>query len=358
MSLRWVLGKYRLFQYRLFGRNRFGIMPKGIECLHEPFQQEINHGDVVHPCVRYIPRGYEGHKWWMVYTPYYSSNAKTENPILCYSDDEGIMPPSYWKVYCLVKRQPNKGYNSDPNLLYANHNLYVFWRENETEQCYNHGFKRATFGGVVKDGRIVDEFGPLVGTRDIEADPQTCPTFLQLHDGTFTCLAMNLRFHSNIIKKLPKWLKQPVSSIALVADLLGFWSQQKSYGVSYWTSQDIDSSFRLNGTFKFLNKNVLYRPWHVDFFQYESRTYSIVQTNQCNADICLAVSDDGFSFKMYRKPLMTNETCGKVGIYKPTGGVISGLFYLYYTAQDKKNRKLNKLYLTTMEFSELLKKLQ
>lgn len=52
---------------------------------------------------------------------------------------------------------------------------------------------------------------------------------------------------------------------------------------------------------------------------------------------------------------MTNETCGKVGIYKPTAGVVNGNFFLYYTAQDKDNRALNKLYLTAMDFGELLK---
>ena len=55
---------------------------------------------------------------------------------------------------------------------------------------------------------------------------------------------------------------------------------------------------------------------------------------------------------------MTNETSGKVGIYKPTAGVVDGRFFLYYTAQDVDNRTLNKLYLITMDFNELLKKLQ
>ena len=55
---------------------------------------------------------------------------------------------------------------------------------------------------------------------------------------------------------------------------------------------------------------------------------------------------------------MTNETCGKIGIYKPTAGVVDGLFYLYYTAQNLDNRSLNRMYLTTMDFKTLLQKLQ
>ena len=69
-----ILNVYRKIQYALCGRHHYGVMPIGRECVHEPFEQEINFGDVVHPCVRYIPKGYLGHRWWMVYTPYYGSN--------------------------------------------------------------------------------------------------------------------------------------------------------------------------------------------------------------------------------------------------------------------------------------------
>ena len=45
-------------------------------------------------------------------------------------------------------------------------------------------------------------------------------------------------------------------------------------------------------------------------------------------------------------------------MYKPTAGVVDSRFFLYYTAQDVDDRALNKLYLITMDFNELLKKLQ
>ena len=54
---------------------------------------------------------------------------------------------------------------------------------------------------------------------------------------------------------------------------------------------------------------------------------------------------------------MTNDTCQKLGIYKPAAGVIDGMLYLYYTAQDVDNRSLNKLYLTTTEFKTLMKQI-
>ena len=82
MNARYLLKQYRKFQYWVCKRFHYGIMSPGVFCSHTPYEEEFNHGDGVHPCVRYIPEGYLGHKWWMVYTPYYASNDKTENAIL------------------------------------------------------------------------------------------------------------------------------------------------------------------------------------------------------------------------------------------------------------------------------------
>lgn len=354
MSLaRNILDIYRSLQYKLCGRHKYGIMAPGTLCTHEPYEEEVNHGDVVHPCVRYISEGYEGHCWWMVYTPYYAANDKTENPILCYAESKEPIPPTHWKIYCKVQGQPSKGYNSDPNLLFANGQLYVFWRENETQRCEDHGCVRATFGGIVRDGKINDIFGPIVGTTDSERDPETSPTIIQEPDGTFRCLAMDLTFHCKFIKSLPSPIKNLVSKLVLVLDLLGICSQQKSHGIAQWSCKTVDGKYNLDRTVKFKNKNALYRPWHMDFFEWDGKLYAIVQTNQSNADICLAVSEDRMSFRFYDKPLMTNATCGKVGIYKPTSGIVEGKLYLYYTAQDVSNRALNLLYVATLPLEKV-----
>lgn len=353
-----VLSAYRKLQYRICGRSTFGVMEAGTLCSHTPFEEEINHGDVVHPCVRYIPEGYHGYKWWMAYTPYYASNDKTENPILCYGANETAEPPTHWIVAYQVQGQPEKGYNSDPTLFYDEGKLYVMWRENLTDRCVNAGFSRATFGAeVLKDG-IGEVFGPLVGTKDPEVDPETSPAFIKKEDGTYRCLATHITFYSKTIKNLPVLVKKIINPVLLVIDLLGIWSQQKAHGLAQWTCNQVDGDYCLDRTVKFQNQNTLYRPWHIDFFEWNQRLYAIVQSNQCNADICLAESIDRIHFRMFSKPLMTNETCGKIGIYKPTAGVVDGKFFLYYTAQDMDNRSLNRLYLTTMDFNTLLMNIQ
>lgn len=353
-----LLSAYRKLQYRLCGRSEYGVMDAGTLCTHTPYEEEINHGDVVHPCVRYIPEGYLGHKWWMVYTPYYASNDKTENPILCYGENETAEPPTHWIVAYQVQDQPAKGYNSDPTLFYDEGKLYVMWRENLTDRCEKAGFSRATFGADVLSDGIGEVFGPLVGTSDDEVDVETSPAFIKEEDGTYRCLATHITFHSKAIKSLPAPIKRIISPILLTIDLLGIWSQQKAHGLAQWSSNQVDGGYHWDKTVKFQNQNALYRPWHIDFFEWNKRLYAIIQSNQCNADICLAESTDKIHFRMFRKPLMTNETCGKIGIYKPTAGEVDGLFFLYYTAQDIDNRSLNRMYLTTMDFNTLLKKLQ
>lgn len=353
-----LLSAYRKLQYRLCGRSEYGVMEAGTLCTHTPYEEEINHGDVVHPCVRYIPEGYLGHKWWMVYTPYYASNDKTENPILCYGANESSEPPTHWIVAYQVQGQPAKGYNSDPTLFYDEGKLYVMWRENLTDRCEKAGFARATLGAEVLNDGIGEVFGPLVGTTDAEVDAETSPAFIQDKDGTYRCLATHITFHSKAIKRLPASIKRIINPVLLIIDLLGIWSQQKAHGLAQWSSNQVDGEYHWDRTVKFLNKNALYRPWHIDFFEWNQRLYAIIQSNQCNADICLAESTDKIHFRMFRKPLMTNETCGKIGIYKPTAGVVDGLFYLYYTAQNLDNRSLNIMYLTTMDFKTLLQKLQ
>lgn len=356
-----LLSSYRRFQYNLHGRYVYGVMTSGLEVLVDPFRIEENHGDIVHPCVRYISEGFEGHKWWMVYTPYYSSNAALENPILCYAEEtDPTTPPTKWKVYCLVSEKPIDGYNSDPTLLFDGGQLYVLWRENIISNKEKYDYWRATFCARVEDGRVEKcSNKAIVQTNDDEIDAETCPTLMKEVDGTYTCYGMHLQFHSKKLKTLRQPIRNILNRLVLVSDLLGVYSQQKHFGIAIWKGEAPNKPFDYLRTVKFRNCNKLYRPWHMDFFDYEGKRYAIVQTNMSNADICLAISDDGENFTFFKKPLITNATIGKLGIYKPCAGVTTdGLFYLYYTAQDVENRSLNKLYLTEMSFNKLLAEIQ
>lgn len=358
MSLaRRFLGLFREIQYRLYRRNFVGVMSPGEMCSVEDRTLALTHGDVVHPCVRYIENGFEGHKWWMVYTPYYKADSSLENPILCYADNDD-RPPLEWKFYCLINEKPQDGYNSDPTLLYRNGALYVFWRENYVSG--DREYPRATYGAkVLKNG--IEKIGtPLLLTRDPEEDPETCPCFMSSNNGKVIAYGMHLRFHSQRIKRIRPPFRNWLSKLFLISDLLGFYSPQKHFGLAIWQQNDENwlKPYNHIKTIRFKKCNALYRPWHMDFFDWEGKRYAIVQTNQCNADIALAVSDDCENFTFYKKPLITNATIGKVGIYKPCALVVNGEFSLYYTAQDDNDRNLNKLYCTSINFNSLLERLK
>lgn len=356
-----LLNAYRRLQYAICSRPHYGVMQPGVEVKVEHFRFEENHGDIVHPCVRYISEGFEGHNWWMVYTPYYAADSSMENPILCYSEEKGSnTPPTEWKVYGLVNKKPEDGYNSDPTLLYKDGQLYVFWRENYEHSPKPHKYIRATYAVKVKNGSFEKLGGEILYTEDKERDAETCPTFMLNKDGSVTAYAMHLKFHSERIRDMRNpWLKKLSLMVVLLSDLLGIYSQQKHYGIASWKQQGgLTEPFVHTKTTKIVNCNKLYRPWHMDLFDWEGKRYAIIQSGQCNADLCLAVSEDIEQFTMQNKPLITIATIGKLGIYKPCANVTpNGTFYLYYTAQDKDNRALNKLYITTMNFKELLAKI-
>ena len=355
-AARRLLGLFRELQYRIYGRSFVGVMHPGVLCTVEDRMPEMTHGDVVHPCVRYIEDGFEGHKWWMVYTPYYAANASLENPILCYGDSDNSEAPTHWSFYCEIQPQQSKGYNSDPTMFFKDGRLFVFWRENETPRADACGCFRATFGGEVKSKKLVPFENPILMEQFDNEDRETCPTIIPSGDG-YMAYAMHLRFFSSYLHSIKGVLGKLLNRCVVVLDLLGIYSQQKSYGVSHWENDSLQTPFKYKTTVRFIGVNGLYRPWHMDFFDYDGVRYAIVQTNQSNADLCLAKSTDGIMFTFYKKPLITNQTIGKVGIYKPTALVVDDVFYLYYTAQDKYNRVLNQLYIAKLPFEKLLQRI-
>ena len=351
--LRELLKKYRILIYSIFGRYTKGVMSKGVLCKVESHDFTLTHGDVVHPCVRFSEMKVEGYHWWMVYTPYYSANAKIENPILCYSENDKDEIPVNWKFHSLIKDTPETGYNSDPNILIDENKIQLFWRETETPEILEEKYKNGTFNLLFDD--LKKGKNPTLSLYDSQAyiDKQVSPTFLKHQDG-YRAYAAHLRFKSKwFISKnntLNKLLKL-VSRFLLISEL---YSETKSYGIAIWESDSLKTKFKYLKTVKIQNLNKLYRPWHFDFFEYNNKIYCILQTNQSNADLCLAFSEDYESFHVFNRPLLTQANINMAGIYKATGFVKNDVFYLYYTAQDKNNRGRNSLFMSSTNFQELI----
>ena len=52
-----LIGKYRQLIYFCHNQSSIGLMTKGTPCQVEDPEADITHGNVVHPCVRYIEKG-------------------------------------------------------------------------------------------------------------------------------------------------------------------------------------------------------------------------------------------------------------------------------------------------------------
>lgn len=357
--IRYLLNIYRFFLYLIFSRCRKQVMPESKLCnviTNDPTFEKYR-GDIVHPCVRYTKNEFRGHQWWMVYTPYYNANALLENPILCYGDSNNNDAPIHWQVETLIRDTPAIGYNSDPTIFFSNNGLNIFWRENNTERTQADGVHRATYGLLLTQETQLNIENPVLKEKDIYYDKEVSPTIIK-HKEKYLAYAADVRFKNKRIHFKNALLDKITSSIAKGLSVFDLYNEQKSYGIAIYESLSYQFEFHYKKTVKISNCNKLYRPWHFDFFEYDNKLFAVIQSNQFNADICLAVSSDYENFRMFKKPLITQHSINKVGLYKPTGIVRNNIFHLYYTAQDIENRGLNKLYYTNMPVEKLLKILE
>jgi len=355
--IRGLLNIYRRVLYVLFRLNRNAVMPLGEDCSISRFDFDINQGDIVHPCVRYSEKPFKGYHWWLIYTPYYKANSDIENPILCFGISENNDPPTKWEVYSQIIGKPSFGYNSDPTMFFDSAGLRIYWRENSTPATSRDSLRRATYGCVISESSRYDIKNPILWETMEFEDKEVSPAIFK-SENTYAAFSMHIRFKHSKLHSAHRVIEKPIQLLLRFLSILEIYNEQACYGIAVWQSQSPDETFKYIKTTKIKNTNKLYRPWHLDVFDHDGKLYSVVQTTQNNADICLAVSDDNESFTMYSYPLITNASIGKAGIYKPTAFVHKGLFYLYYTAQDKDNRSLNKLYLTKLPFDELIRKLR
>lgn len=357
-----LLENYRRFLFACHGYTSNGVMPKGVPCNVEDPTIETTHGDVVHPCVRYIEEGFEGHQWWMVYTPYYAGNDKLENPRLCYADALQGEPPIEWKFYCSIANTPDTGYNSDPTLFFIDGKLYVFWRECLTLRAKELGCSMLTVGCRVHENQVTYMNEPILMESSTLTDKEVCPTFITNGEG-YKAYSIHMGWNPDFIYRIPPKIGSVFFKYRIlnILDALGLCNLTKSFGVAVWSSSSLEHAFRYLRTVQFGNMSKLYQPWHMDLFKSslveESTIYAVVQSRQRHARICLAKSLDGEQFCFFHKPLLTSKNIGMIGLYKPTALQVGSNLYLYYTVIDNKDDNLHRLFVSSINWKDLLCKI-
>ena len=96
----------------------------------EYFMNYTGNNQNIHPKVLNIPSKFGGHKFWMAYTPYPSSQARYENPCVAYSDDGFSWTNVKNSGPIFDEYIENEQYGSDTHLVYnsSNSTLELWWR--------------------------------------------------------------------------------------------------------------------------------------------------------------------------------------------------------------------------------------
>jgi BNR repeat-like domain len=103
--------------------------------LHQPvlinLQTSDGSGQACHPDVLHVPSGFGAGQWpyWMVCTPYPFGDSSLENPELFVSFDGISWAPASRKGSIVATPQPQGSHNSDPDLVFHENRLWLFYRE-------------------------------------------------------------------------------------------------------------------------------------------------------------------------------------------------------------------------------------
>ena len=322
---------HKLLTYKRYMDMSKNVMTLGVPVLDWTPEPLIYKNDNIHPCVRYIPKGFAGHEWWMVTTPYPYFDSTHENPILYWGDSRtGGLPPLVWQGGIVVEGTPATGYNSDGCIYFDGTNLWVFWREVDTPSSSPLG-AFVTFGCSTTDGIT---FSPkkafAISSWDKPksiGDDEMCPIVMDV-DGCLKMFAPNYEY-------------KPVRG---------------SRGFAVW---DIPNNDLENEIFtKTKITETLYRNtfdlWHMDLFKHNNKYYCVASPEHGN-EILLGESLDGESFNFWTTPLLSKSIAEINYLYKPTALVHQGIFYLWHPNRVEGQ---NKIYMTKGNFKNILIKLE
>lgn len=299
---------------------------------------DSGYGDwLIHPCVRYIPEGLGGHKWWMALTPYPEGNSRYEQPILYYGEGNNVTPPSSWKFFGFIQKQhKNKdGYNADPNMFYdkVSKKMIILWKEAYTENTkieakYNALMYR-TF-----DGENFGEIRKLADNCSSEVEYITCPTLISIKDSLY-CFATEFEYKRTDSKKL----KHGRSNVAL-------WKPTCTNVNSLW--------FEYSGCLM-QNYRDDFDYWHTEFtYDSISDSYFSVVTDESGFHLLVGQSRDGFHYSYADKPLKSfHDNNHERNLYKASLVPMRDKFFVFYPKRLQGERRVH-IYYSQFERKDFL----
>lgn len=312
-----------------------------------------------HAGIAYIKEGVCGYQYWLVTSPY--PNVKSgegdqyENPLLYFgnSSQESQPPTDFipYKYNPIVKRPKSynnsSSYNSDPDILYDKHSIYILNRTYQMKFPIYENCKYTYNKLAICQLRALINRDSLTG---FTIPREVAISDLLLHQeytGTPTFISPSLVFINRYYRLF--YLVTNTYNDGKETKQLVMLSDNNING-EYLTKKDI---FMLKGNLE---------PWHMSVFKYKEKLYSIVccttggRKKKCSQ--YLAEFDSALNtFTIYQRPLID------VPSYRGSAFVREdGMFILYssiiYKLPISNSVDGRDIVMVKMPFSELLNKIK
>ncbi|MFL0270299.1 cell wall-binding repeat-containing protein [Candidatus Clostridium radicumherbarum] len=255
----------------------------------------------VHPKVLYFSNGWNGWKYWMVYTPYPNGNDMFENPsVTCSNDGVNWIAPKTL-INPLVDAPLEKGeHNSDPHLVYN-------YDTQELELWYRYTY----FDNEDRIYRITTKNG----------SNWTKPELVLTFENQEHCYSPVVLYENKEYKL--------------------FYVNEKYEIIS---KKSIDAKSWYGDTNVNLKMQDPYLPWHLDIVHTDIGYEAVVtafkdgERRLNNMQLIWAVSEDGINYNNSQTILMpsySNTAWDNKQIYRSTFVKVDGVYKLFYSAMDK-----------------------
>jgi hypothetical protein len=264
-----------------------------------------------HPCVLFIPEGWNGYKYWMAHTPYPNSVDSFEDPNLAVSQDgvNWIAAPGVTQP--LDDAPGSTNYNSDTDLvLLDNGTMYLFWRN----------YQSGATGVEEKIYYMSSTNGVSWGTKQlVMVNNQTTrrllsPSFL-FENGVWVMYAVDMVPSPNVVVRTENTSATPT----------GTWTTPAAVSVGTMQSGK--------------------EPWHIKIIKHNGRYSGLLNDtgldqNGFNGDLLYITSADGRTFTNSGATVIPRANAGqhnklyRASLLPATVGGVDGFRVWYSAALD------------------------
>lgn len=285
----------------------------------------VNHS-YCHPDVEYFPKGFNGYKYWMVFTPYFgilgesAESERYENPTVVVSNDglnwiepKGISnpiqkAPAPYECFPYIKNKENRGFWSDVDWVFYQNQFYLYYRGNfiSTKTLSSRGAKNSNN----KTKLMKNEHRTIVRQRSSNGVKWNALDIAYTSSKPYSP-ENSLLLSPTFIHNGEKFISYEVENNTGKKNFKG---PDKAYIIRRTSDDGLNfTDFKSSKIVNFNNKpwldiNKNYSHWHIQCSYVDGYYFlclNIGDVNQNTGDaIYLAYSKDGLNFLVFPKPMV------------------------------------------------------